>query len=205
MNSKKYHHGDLKLATKKMALDLILKNHNFEFSMRDISKALKVSHTAPYKHFKTKEELLAEIAMDGFESLTLELKKNLSKKINKNLLLLIAEIYINFGMKNPIQYKLMFGGVIKNLENYPDVFQKSKESYNTFKKLINKLIEAKIVKKSNVNHLTFYAWSLLHGFVTLMEDHKFIIAYEDIRKVSISNFMIFFFKGISVAREKKTS
>ena len=43
-------------------------------SLRSIAKEASVSQTAPYRHFKTKECLLAEVSKRGFEELTDRMK-----------------------------------------------------------------------------------------------------------------------------------
>ena len=54
-------------------------------SLRSIAKEAKVSQTAPYRHFKTKESLLAEVSKRGFIELkeilhNANAKKTLSTK-----------------------------------------------------------------------------------------------------------------------------
>ena len=37
-----------------------------KLSIRSLAKESNVSQTAPYRHFKTKEDLYAEVAIEGF-------------------------------------------------------------------------------------------------------------------------------------------
>ena len=39
-------------------------------SLRELARALGVSHNAPYKHFTTRDALLAALAAEGFRELT---------------------------------------------------------------------------------------------------------------------------------------
>lgn len=179
---KTYHHGDLKNACINEGLRLIKKNGSFDFSMRDISKNLGVSHGAPYKHFETKEELLAALAEQGFDLLTSQVEniRTNSPENNVDLLYKIAIVYIEFGSLNPEYYKLMFGNVIRDAEQFPNLYQASVRSYNTFKLLIMDLIESKkIIPTANSNLMTFYSWSLLHGLVSLAQDNRLNIAFKE--------------------------
>jgi AcrR family transcriptional regulator len=179
---KSYHHGDLHSACIKEGLRLIKKNGFYDFSMRDIAKNLGVSHGAPYKHFETKENLLAAIAEEGFLILTNQVEqiKENSPKDSLESLFKIAVLYIQFGSDYPEYYKLMFGGIIKKAENYPSLFEASTKSYNTFKSLIKELIQSKkLLVTANSNLMTFYSWSLLHGLVSLAQDNRLNIAFVE--------------------------
>jgi AcrR family transcriptional regulator len=198
-NKKQYHHGDLKLATIQEAILIIKEKNHFEFSMRDISKRLKVSHNAPYKHFENKESLLVEIASNGFNLLTEKLIDATENKTNNSdLLKQIATLYIQFSMEYPVHYTLMFGGIIKDSTQYDTLKISSKTSYNAFRKIIEAMMKQKKIKKSNSNYLTFYAWSLLHGFSSLIKDNRLLIAFDKPLNFNsaMNHFLSYFKKGI---------
>ena len=70
---KTYHHGNLKEELIKCACEICEKDGHAKLSIRSLAKESKVSQTAPYRHFKTKEELYAAVAREGFEKLYLSL------------------------------------------------------------------------------------------------------------------------------------
>ena len=65
-----YHHGDLRRAIVKAALEILRETQSLEFSLRELARRAGVSHNAPYKHFADKRELLAAVSAAGFETLT---------------------------------------------------------------------------------------------------------------------------------------
>ena len=65
-----YHHGDLRRAIVKAALEILQETQSLEFSLRELARRAGVSHNAPYKHFADKRELLAAVSAAGFEKLT---------------------------------------------------------------------------------------------------------------------------------------
>lgn len=69
MDPKKYHHGDLKRTLLKVADLELAKNGLQGLSLREIAKQAGVSHTAPYKHFKDKDQLLKEMVSHEFKNL----------------------------------------------------------------------------------------------------------------------------------------
>ena len=65
-----YHHGDLRRAIVKAALEILKETRSLDFSLRELARRAGVSHNAPYKHFADKRELLAAVSAAGFEMLT---------------------------------------------------------------------------------------------------------------------------------------
>lgn len=65
-----YHHGDLKAAILKRAAVVIEEQGIEALTLRGIARELNVSHGAPNRHFKTKADLLAALATDGWEQIT---------------------------------------------------------------------------------------------------------------------------------------
>jgi AcrR family transcriptional regulator len=60
-----YHHRNLKTALKQAALKLVREKGPRGFSLNEASRLAGVTVAAPYRHFKDKEALLAEIGLTG--------------------------------------------------------------------------------------------------------------------------------------------
>jgi AcrR family transcriptional regulator len=76
----KYHHGNLKEELISSACKICEASGHDHMSLRSIAKEASVSQTAPYRHFKTKECLLAEVSKRGFEELTERLRAATSEE-----------------------------------------------------------------------------------------------------------------------------
>ena len=72
---KPYHHGDLHREILCAARELLEESNIASLSLRAVAKRVGVSHTAPYRHFKDKESLLAGIAGIGFNELTAQMRE----------------------------------------------------------------------------------------------------------------------------------
>ena len=57
----KYHHGNLKPALIDAGIRIINKEGEQGLSLRKVAAACGVSHSAPYAHYKDKDELLSAI------------------------------------------------------------------------------------------------------------------------------------------------
>ena len=62
-----YHHGNLKEALIRAALELIAEKGPAGFTFAEAARWAGVSPAAPYRHFRDRDELLADVARRGFE------------------------------------------------------------------------------------------------------------------------------------------
>ena len=62
-----YHHGNLREALINAALDLIAQKGPAGFTFAEAARAAGVSPAAPYRHFRDRDALMADVAKRGFE------------------------------------------------------------------------------------------------------------------------------------------
>ena len=84
--------------------------------MREFSRMVGVSQRAPYRHFKDKGNLLANLAAEGFRELAAALH---SPKVCSNPVLGVGLVYINFASSNRRLFGLMFGPLFACKDRYP--------------------------------------------------------------------------------------
>ena len=63
----RYHHGDLRTALVDTAIELIDERGVRQFSLAEASRRLGVAVSAPYAHFGSRDDLLAAVAVRGYE------------------------------------------------------------------------------------------------------------------------------------------
>ena len=108
-----YHHGDLRRAIVKAALEILSETQSLDFSLRELARRAGVSHNAPYKHFADKRELLSAVSAAGFEMLTKRMAREIGRHGNaREQLFAMLRAYIDHGVENPALYSLMFGGYL---------------------------------------------------------------------------------------------
>src|SRR4026209_1559860 len=69
-----YHHGNLREALIRAALDLIAEKGPAGFTFADAARPAGVRPAAPYRHFPDRDALMADVARRGFELLEEALK-----------------------------------------------------------------------------------------------------------------------------------
>jgi AcrR family transcriptional regulator len=62
-----YHHGNLKEALVRAALELIAQKGPAGFTFAEAARWAGVSPAAPYRHFRDRDELITNVALRGFE------------------------------------------------------------------------------------------------------------------------------------------
>src|SRR5260370_37166177 len=67
---KPYHHGNLREALLEAAIRLIAEVGPTAFTLREVARRAGVSHNAPYRHFRDRDDLMAAVAAQGFRELT---------------------------------------------------------------------------------------------------------------------------------------
>ena len=108
-----YHHGDLRRALIETALELVTEEQDWAFSLREVARRAGVSHQAPYNHFPEKQDLLAAVAVVGFERLRDGMKRAIAGIDDPEALVVaIGRTYVRLGLENPALYRLMFGPAI---------------------------------------------------------------------------------------------
>ena len=66
MERRGYHHGNLREALIRAALHLIAEKGPAGFTFAEAARSAGVSPAAPYRHFRDRDDLLADVARQGF-------------------------------------------------------------------------------------------------------------------------------------------
>jgi AcrR family transcriptional regulator len=107
---KTYHHGDLREALIRAAVELLEEKGLTSFTLRECARRAGVSHAAPAHHFATAADLLAEIAARGFERFVAALGQaaEAAGTLPEARLAAMGQAYVAFALANPAVYGLMF-------------------------------------------------------------------------------------------------
>ena len=105
-----YHHGNLKEALVRAALALIAEKGPAGFTFADAARSAGVSPAAPYRHYRDREELLADVARRGFEQFEQRLVQawNDGKPDPKAAFERLGKAYLAFARAEPAFYSAMF-------------------------------------------------------------------------------------------------
>src|ERR1700683_912631 len=126
-----YHHGALKQTLVDAAIALIAEVGTHVFTLREVARRAGVSHNAPYRHYRDRDELLAVVAMQGFERLTAAMRRSAahgSETIER--LRLCGRGYVDFALRWPQHFLVMFD-LPSSREKYPEYAAAGQEAFDT--------------------------------------------------------------------------
>jgi len=172
VSKRPYHHGNLKPALLRAAVGLIAEVGPAAFTLREVARRAGISHNAPYRHFREKDELLAAVAAEGFERLADALGKPAkaarARIPNPALRRLQASglAYVRFALRSPEHLLVMFDWPLV-LDRYPELFAAAKRTFSVLVELVEAAQSEGSLPGGDPLALACIAWSLVHGVAKL--------------------------------------
>lgn len=167
----KYHHGDLRRALLDAALELVQQEGVATLSLREVARRAGVSHAAPYRHFPSKEALLAAVAEEGFHDFRKALEDAASQAASPlEALQAIGVAYVAFALEHSAHFRVMFGGSPTTTCDYPDLVAASEGAFGVLVSTIQRCIETGALRDAPPAELALAAWSTVHGLASLLLD-----------------------------------
>lgn len=186
-----YHHGDLRSALIEAALALVSEEQDWTFSLREVTRRAGVSHNAPYNHFADKRDLLAAVAVVGFESLGQRFQAASETGNPRTALVKSAVAYVTFGVDNPAHYRLMFGSALVTVqEGRPEaVVVAGAQSRAIMAEIIRRgaatgVFNAALQRDDELSVAALSAWSTVHGLTMLIIDGIVDIPRSDVERTA---------------------
>ena len=177
MSIKNYHHGDLKKQMILKGLELLNEKGTDGFSLRKIAAMCDVSHTAPYKHFKDKHDLINEISNYVISEFDNSIINSLDKSLNpKDLMIEIGKSYIKFMVENSNYLKfLMFNDSLFSAKMVDgDILNSNSKSFNIFKDNAIKMFEYYGIEKEEYTLNIITMWSIVQGISVLIANKNIV-------------------------------
>jgi AcrR family transcriptional regulator len=156
------------------AIQLLREENPESLSLREVARRAGVSHMAPYNHFDGKAGLIAAVATRGFRGLTRRMKARMNAVEEPRLKLKASGLgYIEYALKNEPQFRLMFGPAVSDKSAYPELQEAGRESFEVLEDIVARCQQHGIVEPAGLEEKSYAAWSMVHGFATLVIDGQF--------------------------------
>lgn len=180
-----YHHDNLKAELIEKGLKLLDEAGYEGFSLRKVAKACNVSHAAPYRHFKNKDELILAIGAEAMTRFSQRMQAAVDRYPNDpgNQLREMGYAYIRFFTENPEYLRLIFLSDITERinsmsENKNDghCFTEQKDIDHPFTilyKAVDRYRLARPESDMDQEALVLYCWGLVHGISILICRREF--------------------------------
>ena len=166
-----YHHGNLRCALINAGIKLINEEGEANLSLRKVASLCDVSHSAPYAHFKDKDELIEAIKESVTNSFMEELNSAIKDaKSAEEAILNMGRSYVTFFINNPDYFKFLFSN--QNIVAHLKLDKEYNNDYPPFILLKNEYL--KYLKENNIERTNdekeidlIKIWSTVHGLASL--------------------------------------
>ncbi|MDX2563786.1 TetR/AcrR family transcriptional regulator [Streptomyces sp. TX20-6-3] len=161
-----YHHGGLRQAVLDAALDVIAAEGPGALSLRDLARRAGVSHAAPAHHFKDRTGLLTALAAEGYGLLAEALAA--APELRER-----GVRYVRFAVEHPAHFQVMFQPDLLRADD-PDLLAAKERASAELRAGVADLTDVPDPRTAGIA-----AWSLAHGFATLLLTHNVTGALGD--------------------------
>ncbi|MBT3372629.1 MAG: TetR/AcrR family transcriptional regulator [Rhodospirillaceae bacterium] len=164
-----YHHGNLSEALVQAALDLIAKVGPAGFSFAEVTRAVGVSPAAPYRHFRDRDALMADIARRGFDKFAEELSAawNNGRPDAMTAFKAVGQAYLAFARNEPAYFAAMFEARLPPASSR-ELAEATDRAFNVLRQACEALIAGLPERKRPpALMMSLHVWSMAHGIASL--------------------------------------
>jgi len=164
-----YHHGNLREALIEAALDLIARKGPAGFTFAEAARWAGVSSAAPYRHFRDRDALIADVALRGFELFTARLEQawNNGRPDAFRAFESVGHAYLAFARDEPAYYAAMFETRIA-FDAHPGLRAAGDRAFGILREAAERLT-ATLPRDRRPPSLmmALHMWALSHGIASL--------------------------------------
>ncbi|MBX2806489.1 MAG: TetR/AcrR family transcriptional regulator [Hyphomicrobiales bacterium] len=196
-----YHHGNLREALIRGALELIAQKGPAGFTIADAARLAGVSPAAPYRHFRDRDALIADVALIGFNQLADRLERSW-KNGKPNAMQAFENIgreYLAFARDEAAYYAAMFEAGIPSSSTVA-LRQASDRAFDVLRHaaeaVCGTLPEG---ERPPALMVALHVWSLSHGIASLFcrqGTRKTPMTPEDLLEAAV----LVYLQGLGVER-----
>ena len=156
-----YRHGNLPNALRAAARAILDEAGPDAVRLRETARRVGVSATAAYRHFSSKEDLLASVATGAFRELTVAME---GAADGPDALIALGLAYVEFALQKML--RLMFGPIFVERAKYPALNDAANGAFD----LVQRVASGAEGGQQEDSAASMKAWGLVHGLSALFID-----------------------------------
>ena len=164
-----YHHGNLREALIRAALELIAQKGPAGFTFAEAARWAGVSPAAPYRHFRDRDELLADVARRGFDQFEAALARawDEGRPDTSTAFDRMGRAYLQFAKSEPAYYSAMFEAGIPT-DSSPELRDAAERAFAVLRHATERLVATMPAQnRPPVLMMALHIWALSHGIASL--------------------------------------
>ncbi|MEN9408271.1 MAG: hypothetical protein RL216_245 [Pseudomonadota bacterium] len=164
-----YHHGNLRQALVEAALALIAERGPSGFTLSEAAKRADVTPAAVYRHFAGRDDLIAEVARQGYDifAALMEFAYNDGQPSALAAFEATGRAYLAFARKYPGHYMAMFESGL-SFNAHPDLALVAGKARGVLEKAAAKLSDQMPAdRRPPATMFSAHVWAMSHGVVEL--------------------------------------
>jgi AcrR family transcriptional regulator len=132
-----------------------------------VARRAGVSHNAPYRHFRDRDDLVAAVAAEGFRELTHAMLEAAAQQADALDQLKRAGLgYVTFALRRPEHFTVMFDAPMSK-RKHPDSAAAAEEAFGTLLGFVKSSQEAGRLPSGDSHQMAMLAWTMVHGIAKL--------------------------------------
>jgi len=164
-----YHHGNLREALIEAALSLIASKGPAGFTFAEAARSAGVSPAAPYRHYKDREALIADVAVKGFDTFTKALTEAWQEGKPEPFAAFkrLGRAYLDFARSEPAFYSAMFEAGL-DLGQHDELCKAGDQALQVLREAVEALLaRAPEGKRPPALMVALHVWAVSHGIASL--------------------------------------
>ena len=167
MAPKKDKSFDLKEACVQAAREVIAEQGVEGLSLRDVARKLGISHQAPYRHFESRDHLLAEIMRRCFVDFADHLDHRAGGVSPDEDLGSMGHAYLDYAQEKPLEYRLMFGTPWPEPAQHPELITNAVHAFDILRNSLRETHGDTPELHARADLDALFIWSALHGMASI--------------------------------------
>jgi AcrR family transcriptional regulator len=171
-----YHHGDLRRVLIDAAMELVGEGGADAVSVRETARRAGVSPGAPFRHFASRDALMAEVAEEAQRRFRAEIDAALAKTPAADPLARFRALglaYIRWAIRNPTHFEIISSRRHFDHDNSPAVSRDNAEVISLTERILAEAHAKGQLGSSNVKDVLIAGRSLVYGFARMSIDGHF--------------------------------
>ncbi|MBX9870703.1 MAG: TetR/AcrR family transcriptional regulator [Burkholderiaceae bacterium] len=160
---------DLKEACVRAAHEFIAEQGVEQLSLRDVARRLGVSHQAPYKHYPSRDHLLAEVIRRCYRDFAIYLDARGEHGDPWDDLGALGRRYQAFAASHPVEYRLMFGTPWPLNAEESGLAAEATHAFDVLRTVLRRIHGADKSQRAQVDLDALFIWSNMHGMASIAQ------------------------------------